>query len=95
MGIHTGDAEEQFVADGLADDRRAGSQNLRHCRRVGGRRSVGGKPSRVAGSGPRARNVVHVLDGGGQARKRAGAAARDRRCQIMGNEKRAAPAIGR
>ena len=93
MGIHAGDAEEQFIADGLADDGGAGSENLRDRCRIGARRSMGGKPGRVAGSGPRARDVVHVLDGSGQARERPGAAARDRRSEIMGNEKRAAPVL--
>jgi hypothetical protein len=91
MGIDAGDAEEQFVADGLADDGRTGGEDFCDRGRMGLRRGMGGEPGRIAGAGARARDVVHVLDASGQPGERPGPAAHDRRFEIVRNEECAAP----
>ncbi len=90
MHVDAGDAEEQLVADRLADDGRAGSQDFCNRRRVGFRRPMGREPGRIARAGRKAGDVVHVLDRGVEPGERAVAASRDRRCDVVRNEERAA-----
>ena len=84
MRVHAGDAVEEFVADRLADDGRAGGEQLFD--RCGMRRRglLVRQPVRIAAAGALAGDVVHVLDRDAQSRERAARRALERRLQIVG-----------
>ncbi len=95
MRVDAGDAEEQLVADRLADDGRAGAEDLGDRRRIGLRRCVSGEPGRIARAGPKAGDVVHVLDCRVESGERSVAAPGDRRRDVVRNEERAAGLVHR
>ena len=81
-----GAAVEEFVADRLARDGRAGGEDLFHRGRVHARRLLRRQPLRTAAAGARAGDVVEVLDHRGETRKRPARAARDRRLDVVRHE---------
>ena len=92
MGIGACDAEEEFVADRLAGNRRARRENLRDRGGMADRRLLRRKPVRVAAAGTAPGNVVHVLDHGGEPGKRAGCRPAHGRIEIVGDKERSAHA---
>ena len=70
MRVGAGDAEEKFVAHGLADDGGSSEQQLPDRRRVRERRPMRGKPIGVAATGAQLGDVIHVLHRRGQSGKR-------------------------
>src|SRR6266567_7449618 len=88
MGIGAGHAEEELVADGLADDGGAGIDNFAYRGGRGGGWRCRRKPVRAAAPGAMARDVVHVLDRAGEAGEWSASGAGDRRAQIMRHEGR-------
>ena len=89
MRVDAGDAVEELVADRLADDGRAGGEQLLDRRGVRGRGLGVGEPVRIAGAGALARDVVHVLDRDAEARERTARRALERRLQIVRDEEAA------
>jgi hypothetical protein len=66
MRVCAREAEEEFVADRLAGNRRARREDLRDRGGMADRRLLRRKPVRVAAAGAAPGNVVHVLDHGGE-----------------------------
>src|SRR5215468_5410917 len=56
-------------------------------------RLVRGEPGRVAGTGAGPGDVIHVLDGCGEPRERAGGFARDGRYEVVRDEESAGPRL--
>jgi len=70
MRVGAGDAEEKFVAHGLADDAGSSSQQLSDDRCVRERRPMRGKPIGVAATRAYPGDVIHVLHRRGQSGQR-------------------------
>src|SRR6185437_7458356 len=83
MRVDAGDAEEELVANRLADDVGAGLEQAAHRGRGGYRWFLIREPSRIAGAGALAGDVEHVLDRRTQPGQRPGAAAAQDRSQIV------------
>ena len=92
--VRAGEAVKKFVAYGFADDGRAGIENSSDRGCVPRRRLVCRKPLGISTTGARTGNVVHVLDRGGQARKRPTGRALDGCGEIVRNEERSCARAG-
>src|SRR5262252_7697174 len=93
MDVDAGHAVKEFLADGLARDGGASNENFFNYGCVAWRRLVGCEPGRITGAGASPGDVVHVLDGDGQPRERAGGFARNGGDEVVRDEEGARPRL--
>src|SRR5690242_14814596 len=86
MGIGAAHTVEEFIADGLAGDGRAGVEDFLHRGAAARRRGVRGEPVRIAAAGALAYDIIHVLHHRAQPGERPARRALDWRLEVVGNE---------